>query len=89
MRTPFEVLGGDREYRDPSLRRPIRLGESACLVQDDRALLFCELDRLFLGELAAMAAVEDIDEQAEGQPDDEAQPCDQGEPEHQATAQQN
>ena len=43
---------------------------------------------LFLRELASVAAVEDVDQQAEAEPDHEAQPGDQGEAEHQATAEQ-
>jgi hypothetical protein len=45
-------------------------------------------DRLFC-ELAAVAAVENIDQQAEGEPNHEAQPGDQGKAEHQAAAQED
>jgi hypothetical protein len=40
----------------------------------------------FLAKLAAMAAVEDVDDEAEGQPDHEAQPGDDGESGHEAAA---
>src|SRR6266478_4696708 len=44
---------------------------------------------VFLAKLAMMPAVEDINQQSERQPDDEAQPGNEREPEHQPAAQKH
>src|SRR6266852_7490665 len=44
---------------------------------------------VFLAKLAMMPAVEDINQQSERQPDDEAQPGNERQPEHQPAAQKH
>lgn len=63
------------------LRGPFALPR-VCCAQDDRAFLVW----LFLGEFAAMTAVENVDQEAKAEPDYEAQPCDDGQSGHKAAA---
>jgi hypothetical protein len=72
--------------RDPSTTQTGSLCSPVCCAQDDRALLVAEGWWLFLCELAAVTAVEDVDQEAKAEPDYKSQPCDDRKPGHEAAA---
>src|SRR5271166_5865564 len=56
--------------------------------RDERGRPF-SIPQLFFAKLAAMAAVEDVDHEAEAQPDHKAKPGDDGESSHESAAQED